>query len=263
MSSTFNPSINWLSAGEPRVTIDNTWVCPLLNNPEPCTLGRRPASAESGLISFISLPSGLILSIEIILLTSFFIISSILLWISSSVSGKSSKNFSLASSSILKILSSLSVLSVVLIDDFISSSKFSEISLSSSVSWYSSTSFLGRPISSIIVWMKSETSPISSRASNIASSISLSSSSFAPASTMLIAPFLPATVRSKSDFFLSSSFGFTTSFPSTFPTMQAPTGPSNGMSEIPRAIEAPIVVSGSGRWSWSIDRTVAMICTSL
>ena len=121
--------------------------------------------------------------------------SSILLWISSSVSGKSARNFSLASSSILKMLSSLSVLSVVLIEDLISSSKDSEISLSSSVSSWASTSFLGRPISSIIVWIKSEISPISSRARSIASSISLSSSSFAPASTMFIAPFLPATVR--------------------------------------------------------------------
>ena len=80
---------------------------------------------------------------------------------------------------------------------------------------------------------------------------------------MFIASLLPATVRSNSDFFLCFSFGNTTNSPSTNPTETAPTGPLNGISEVPSAILAPIVDRQSGWLSSSIDRTVAITCTSL
>ena len=63
-----------------------------------------------------------------------------------------------------------------------------------------------------------------------ASTMTLSDTCSAPASTMTIASAVPVTTRSMSDsFWSSSSVGFTTSWPSMRPTCTEPMGPPNGM----------------------------------
>ena len=85
----------------------------------------------------------------------------------------------------------------------------------------------------------------------IASSMSLSETSFAPASTIMIASLVPATVKSISDFILCSYVGLMISSPSTLPTFTDPVGPSQGMSDVARATDEPIIAATSGEQSWS------------
>ena len=96
----------------------------------------------------------------------------------------------------------------------------------------------------------------------IASNITSSGISFAPASIIAILPSVPATVNVKSDTFLCSSVGLITIFPSTKPTFTAAVGPPNGISEIDNAAEAPIIAATSGELSWSTERTVQTTTTS-
>ena len=51
-------------------------------------------------------------------------------------------------------------------------------------------------------------------------------------------------------------------FPSTKPTFTAAVGPLNGISEIAKAVAAPIIAATSGELSCSTQRTVAVTTTS-
>ena len=79
---------------------------------------------------------------------------------------------------------------------------------------------------------------------------------------MLIASFVPATVRSISDFSLCSTVGLIINSPSTLPTLTAATGPLKGILLIQVASEDPNNAVSSGELSWSTDNTVLTICTS-
>ena len=89
------------------------------------------------------------------------------------------------------------------------------------------------------------------------------STSFAPASIMTT--FLPVetTVTSRSLTLRCSELGLSTSSPFTRPTLSAPTGPFQGISEMASAAEVPIRAAISGEQSWSTLMTVAMMETSL
>ncbi len=129
--------------------------------------------------------------------------------------------------------------------------------------WYKTTSCLGFPTSFTILSIKSIRGLISSWPNNMASKIVSSGTSFAPASTIMMASLVPATTRLRSLTSLLSNVGLMTNSPSTNPTETAPIGPSKGMSEIDRAIEEPIIATTSGVQSGSTHKTVAMTCTSL
>ncbi len=60
---------------------------------------------------------------------------------------------------------------------------------------------------------------------------------------MLIASFVPATVKSISLFSLSSNVGLMTNSPSTRPITTPAIGPPNGISEIPSAKDEPIIAA--------------------
>ena len=146
---------------------------------------------------------------------------------------------------------------------FISSLKF--VSINSYISWSTANdlySNFGFPISSFIFSMNLQIFLISVWPCFIASNITSSGTSFAPASIIAIFSSVPATVNVKSDTFLCSSVGFITIFPSTNPTFTAAVGPPNGISEIESAADAPIIAATSGELSCSTERTVATTTTS-
>ena len=74
---------------------------------------------------------------------------------------------------------------------------------------------------------------------------------------------VPATTMSRVLSSKSSYVGLTTKSPFTYPILVAPIGPSNGMSDIVKAADAPFITRMSSGFSWSADRAVAIICTSL
>ena len=78
----------------------------------------------------------------------------------------------------------------------------------------------------------------------------------------MIAVCVPATVKLISDFSNSSGVGFIISFPSTLPTTTPAIGPSNGMSEIIKAMEDPSIAAIAVEQSGSLDKTVFTTCTS-
>ena len=84
---------------------------------------------------------------------------------------------------------------------------------------------------------------ISSWANNNASSISSSLTCLAPASTMLIAFLVPATVKLISEFSNSSTVGLRTNFPLTLPTTTPAIGPWKGISDIVKAILEPSIAA--------------------
>ncbi len=90
----------------------------------------------------------------------------------------------------------------------------------------------------------------------MASAITSSGRSLAPASTIMIASRVPDTMRSSSESASSVKVGLTTNSPSIRPTRTAPTGPANGISLIVRAADAATVPRTSGSFSWSVERTV-------
>ena len=57
-------------------------------------------------------------------------------------------------------------------------------------------------------------------------------------------------------------FGLRTYWPSIYPTLTPAIGPRKGMSEMPRAQEAPAMASMSGSFFLSAERTVAMTWVS-
>ena len=103
---------------------------------------------------------------------------------------------------------------------------------------------------------------IASKPNNNAPNISSSDTSFAPDSTMLIAFFVPATVKSISDCSCCSIVGFNTYSPLTRPTCTPAIGPSNGISEIERANEEPNIAAIAGEQSCSTLITILVTCTS-
>ena len=90
----------------------------------------------------------------------------------------------------------------------------------------------------------------------IALSITSSETSSAPASTILIASFVPATLRSIFDFSNCSTFGLITYSPSTYPTVTPAIGPLNGILETDKANELPNIAAITGSQSYSTDNTV-------
>ena len=86
---------------------------------------------------------------------------------------------------------------------------------SSSAGLWMFTSILGLPISSWMLWMKAQIFLISSWANRMAPSISSSVISWAPASTIMTASLVPATVRVRRLFSRSSTPGFRMYLPST------------------------------------------------
>ena len=94
--------------------------------------------------------------------------------------------------------------------------------------------------------MKAQIFLISSWANRMAPSISSSVSSWAPASTIMTASLVPATVRFRRLFSRSSTPGFRTYFPSTKPTATEPVGPMKGASEMDRAMLEPSMAMMSG-----------------
>ena len=83
---------------------------------------------------------------------------------------------------------------------------------------YKSICLFGFPISLMMLSCQTQSFLIASWPNINASSISSSLTSAAPASTMLIASFVPATAKLISDFAFSSTVGLITNLPSTLPT---------------------------------------------
>ena len=96
----------------------------------------------------------------------------------------------------------------------------------------------------------------------IASTITSSGTSLAPASTMVMPRSIPATTRSRSDCSRSSGVRKALSSPFTLPTRRPATGPSNGVPVNIRALLAATIATISGRKLGSILSTVATTCTS-
>ena len=118
------------------------------------------------------------------------------------------------------------------------------------------------PISFWIPEINSHIFLISVCAAFIASNITSFDTSFAPASIIVIFSSVAATVNVKSLFSLCSTVGFITICPSTNPTFTAAVGPLNGMSDIAKAVAAPIIAATSGELSCSTQRTVPTTTTS-
>ena len=99
-------------------------------------------------------------------------------------------------------------------------------------------------------------------AQRIASIITCSGTSFAPASTMTTFWSFTATTRSRSEASRSSLVRKALNSPFTRPIRRPATGPSNGTPAFRRAEEAAIIATTSGRKLGSIERTVVTTWTS-
>ena len=93
--------------------------------------------------------------------------------------------------------------------------------------------------------------------------ISSSDTSLAPASIMAMRSSVEATVTAISLTLRSSALGLMINSPSIRPTETPEMGPFQGMSEMERAMEVPIMAAISGELSWSTDITVQTMDTSL
>ena len=113
---------------------------------------------------------------------------------------------------------------------------------------YSCFSF---PHSSTIRSINLITSLFTSCALKIASIILSSGTSFAPASIMITFSAVEATVSARSETNCWSAVGFTINSPSIRPILVPAIGPSNGISEIDVATEAPSIAVTSGEQSGS------------
>ena len=81
--------------------------------------------------------------------------------------------------------------------------------------------------------------------------ISSSVKPLASDSTIKTASLVPATTRSNLEFLSSVFDGFKTYFPSIKPTLEAPTGPKNGIPEIAKAADEAIIDKMSASFSLS------------
>ena len=96
----------------------------------------------------------------------------------------------------------------------------------------------------------------------IASNITSSGTSFAPASIMITFSLVDATVNARSETSFCAEVGLITNSPSISPTIVDAVGPSNGMSEIAVAIAEPSIAVSSGLQSGSTDITKLFNATS-
>ena len=125
------------------------------------------------------------------------------------------------------------------------------------------SAILGLPTSAAILFWRSSTPCISLWANASAFTRNSSVANFAPPSTIIMEPSLPATIRSISPSFCCLMEGLAISSPFIDPTLIPAMGPSKGTSDIPRAAEAPIIAAISGSFSRSTESTVATIWVSL
>ena len=79
----------------------------------------------------------------------------------------------------------------------------------------------------------------------------------------MMASFVPESPRLKRLFARCALSGLMTYSPSTSPTCTEPVGPAQGISEILKAMELPIIAKGSGGMLGSTESAVAMTTTSL
>ena len=79
---------------------------------------------------------------------------------------------------------------------------------------------------------------------------------------MVIASIVPATDKYILLTSCCSLFGFNTYSPSIYPTVTPATGPSNGISEIPSASDAPIVARFSGIFTPSYETVLITTWTA-
>ena len=102
-----------------------------------------------------------------------------------------------------------------------------------------SSSTFSLPILPIISFWKAQSFLIASCPNKIPSRISFSLHSAAPASTIQIASLVPATVKFIFDFSSCSTLGLIIYSLPILPTTTPETGPSKGISEIPKDKEEP------------------------
>ena len=100
-------------------------------------------------------------------------------------------------------------------------------------------------------------------ANSMAPAISSSLTSRDPASIMVMESLDPQTTTSIRLVSSWGKVGFSTYWPSTWPIRTAAMGPRNGMSEMERADEAPIIPKMSASFSWSAEITEHTTWTSL
>ncbi len=115
--------------------------------------------------------------------------------------------------------------------------------------WYKGISRFGLPTWRTISCWKATSSLMAFWPKARALSIVSSSTWFAPASTIIIASCLPATVRCNRLASSCSTVGLRIGLPSTCPTITLAIGPSKGISEIDSANEAPNMAAISGELS--------------
>ena len=96
----------------------------------------------------------------------------------------------------------------------------------------------------------------------MASIMTSSLTSLAPASIIITLSLVEATVRARSDLDFSDDVGLKTNSPSTRPTIVAAHGPSKGMSEMLVASDEPSIARTSGGQSGSTDKTRLSSSTS-
>ncbi len=264
-SSCPSPSSTCSSLAEPSVQLVSTWVCPLWKSPEPCTLGRRPTSQYRGLISSSALPSGRMCSLVIIMRTTDFSRESTIYEISS---GADSSAYSSMKCALMEAFASSILASRDSLSGFLTASISicSPKALTSAAFSDAGSKFLNSslpvPAAATISSWNAIIFFICSWPKRIASSMSASLTSLAPASTIRMASLVPATTTDISEAFCSSIPGLMTNLPSTLPTLTPPIGPWKGVGETDSAIDAPFMATSDGSTPGSTDSTVATICTS-
>ena len=102
-----------------------------------------------------------------------------------------------------------------------------------------------------VLMVESEANGLTEEEMLNAFNISSSVKPFASDSTINTASLVPATTRSNLEFLSSTFDGFKTYFPSIKPTLDAPTGPKNGIPEIARAADEAMIDKISASFSLS------------
>src|SRR5660398_248260 len=263
------PSTRCSSLPAPRVSNDNTGVCPRVNSPEPCVRGAIPVSTDIGLFSSSARPSGRTLSTAMRRLMTCFSTASkafAILAACSVASGRSSAGLRAAITCSLTppTASERSFFSSLDTAVNISSAKRALIlSTKSGSAVRGANSILGTPTSRTHSSIAATCFLIASCATSSPATTSSSETSRHPASTMLMASAEPDTMISIGLTSLSASVGLTTQDPSTLPNLSVPSGPWKGALEMDRAADAPSMASVSYGFTPSTESTVATICVSL
>ena len=132
---------------------------------------------------------------------------------------------------------------------------------SAGISW-ALTAIFGLPIAALSSSMAATICLIAACAASSAPTTWASGTCLAPASTITMPSFVPATIRSSRLSLRSAYVGLMTNWPLIRPTRTPATVFSNGSSEMASAAEAPVIASTSASLSVSADMTIAMICVS-